>query len=103
MMECKNALQASGNDVSKAVDWLRKKGKAAASKSAGRVASQGLVAYSIGENGDVGSLIEVRPLKFFSVLPSKFSLSSSPPDPQPPCSCANTHCDPPFPSPLVEQ
>ena len=60
MMDCRNALVAEGNDVARAVDWLRKKGVAAASKKAGRVAANGLVAALVADAGDAGVLLEVR-------------------------------------------
>jgi len=43
MMDCKKALTESNGDVEQAVDWLRKKGLAAAAKRSGRVAAEGLV------------------------------------------------------------
>jgi elongation factor Ts len=43
MMDCKRALAESGADLEAAVDWLRKKGLAAAAKKSGRVASEGLI------------------------------------------------------------
>ena len=43
MMDCKNALTAAGGEVEAAIDWLRKKGLAAAAKKSGRVAAEGLV------------------------------------------------------------
>ena len=43
MMDCKRALNESAGDIEQAVDWLRKKGLAAAAKKAGRVAAEGLV------------------------------------------------------------
>jgi elongation factor Ts len=43
MMDCKKALSESGGDLEAAVDWLRKKGLAAAAKKAGRVAAEGLI------------------------------------------------------------
>jgi elongation factor Ts len=61
MMDCRNALAAEGNDVAKAVDWLRKKGVATASKKAGRAAAQGVVACATNAAGDAGVLVEVRP------------------------------------------
>lgn len=62
MMECRNALVAEGVnlDVDKAIDWLRKKGIAAASKKAGRAAAQGLVAAAVHPSGQAGVLVEVR-------------------------------------------
>ena len=43
MMDCKKALSETAGDMEAAVDWLRKKGLAAASKKSGRIASEGLV------------------------------------------------------------
>jgi elongation factor Ts len=43
MMDCKRALTETGGDPEQAVDWLRKKGLAAAAKKSGRVAAEGLV------------------------------------------------------------
>ncbi len=43
MMDCKKALTETGGDMEGAVDWLRKKGLAAAAKKSGRVAAEGLV------------------------------------------------------------
>jgi elongation factor Ts len=43
MMDCKRALTENGGDLEQAVDWLRKKGLAAAAKRSGRVAAEGLV------------------------------------------------------------
>ena len=43
MMDCKRALTETAGDVEAAVDWLRKKGLAAAAKKSGRVAAEGLV------------------------------------------------------------
>lgn len=58
MMDCKKALAETEGDVEAAVDWLRKKGLAAAAKKAGRVAADGLVA--VAAQGKVGALIEVN-------------------------------------------
>lgn len=58
MMDCKKALTESGGDIEVAVDWLRKKGLAAASKKAGRVAAEGLVA--VATDGTTGVVVEVN-------------------------------------------
>jgi elongation factor Ts len=58
MMDCKKALAETGADIEAAVDWLRKKGLAAAAKKAGRVAAEGLVA--VAANATVGALVEVN-------------------------------------------
>ncbi len=46
MMDCKKALIDTDGDVEQAIDWLRKKGLAAAAKKSGRVAAEGLVAVA---------------------------------------------------------
>jgi len=43
MMDCKRALNETAGEMEPAVDWLRKKGLAAAAKKSGRVAAEGLV------------------------------------------------------------
>ncbi len=60
MMDCKKALQEVDGDLDKAVNFLRKKGIAAASKKAGRETSQGLVEAYIHPGGQVGVLVEVN-------------------------------------------
>jgi elongation factor Ts len=49
MMDCKKALIETEGEIEAAVDWLRKKGLAAAAKKAGRVAAEGLVGIGAGE------------------------------------------------------
>jgi len=58
MMDCKTALTESNGDVETAVDWLRTKGLATASKKAGRVAAEGLVACAVSDGK--GVVIEVN-------------------------------------------
>ncbi len=58
MMDCKTALTETDGDVEAAVDWLRKKGLAAAAKKAGRVAAEGLV--GVVTEGARGALCEVN-------------------------------------------
>ena len=58
MMDCKKALVETSAEIEAAVDWLRKEGLAAASKKAGRVASEGLVGVATGDG--VGALVEVN-------------------------------------------
>ena len=58
MMDCKAALTETDGDFDAAVDWLRKKGLAAAANKAGRVASQGLVGVAV--NGQRGAVVEVN-------------------------------------------
>lgn len=60
MMDCKKALQECAGDFEKAVDFLRKKGLAAAAKKAGRIASEGAVGSYIHMGGRIGVLVEVN-------------------------------------------
>jgi len=59
MLECKKALAECDGDFDKAVAYLRKKGLAAASKKAGRIATEGLIVSYI-HGGRVGVLLEVN-------------------------------------------
>ena len=58
MMDCKKALAENNGDVEASIDWLRKKGLAAAAKKAGRVAAEGLV--GVAAEGKAGALVEVN-------------------------------------------
>jgi len=58
MMDCKTALNQTEGDLEQAVDWLRKKGLAAAAKKAGRVAAEGLVGIALGDG--VGAVVEIN-------------------------------------------
>jgi elongation factor Ts len=58
MMDCKRALSETAGDIEQAVDWLRKKGLAAAAKKAGRVAAEGLVGVQTA--GRIGAVVEVN-------------------------------------------
>jgi elongation factor Ts len=58
MMDCKKALNETNGDIEAAIDWLRKKGIAKASKKSGRIASEGLVGFA--SAGTSGALVEVN-------------------------------------------
>jgi elongation factor Ts len=58
MMDCKRALGETQGDIEGAVDWLRKKGLAAAAKKAGRIAAEGLV--GVATSGNAGAVVEVN-------------------------------------------
>ena len=60
MMDCKTALTETQGDMEKAVDFLRKKGLAAAAKKAGRIAAEGAVGSYIHGGGKLGVLVEVN-------------------------------------------
>lgn len=49
LMDCKNALKESDNDVEKACTWLREKGIAKAAKKSTRIAAEGLTAVKVME------------------------------------------------------
>lgn len=59
MMDCKKALNECDGDMEKAVDYLRKKGMASASKKEGRATANGLVESYIHPGGQVGVLLEI--------------------------------------------
>lgn len=60
IMDCREALENSGGDFDKAVDFLREKGLAKAAKRANRDASDGVIElYSHGD-GRVGVMVEVN-------------------------------------------
>ena len=58
MMDCKKALTEAGGDIEGAIDWLRKKGLAAAAKKAGRTAAEGLV--GVAAEGTSGAVVEIN-------------------------------------------
>jgi elongation factor Ts len=60
MMDCKKALTEAGGDSEKALDFLRQKGLAMASKKASRTASEGLVTSYIHMGGKLGVLVEIN-------------------------------------------
>ncbi len=60
MMDCKKALVESDGDMTKAMEWLRKKGITSAEKKSGRVAAEGIIGSYIHTGGRVGVLVEVN-------------------------------------------
>lgn len=58
MMDCKKALSETNGDMEASVDFLRKKGLAAAAKKASRIAAEGLIGAVV--EGNVGALVEVN-------------------------------------------
>lgn len=58
MMDCKKALEASSQDVEKAIDWLREKGIAKAQAKASRIAAEGLAGVAV--KGDKAVIAEVN-------------------------------------------
>lgn len=60
IMDCKEALSECEGDISKAVDFLRKKGLATAAKRAGRAMTEGIIQAYIHMDGKLGVLVEVN-------------------------------------------
>lgn len=60
ILDCQKALQETGDDMEKAIDYLRQKGLAAAQKKSGRETNQGLIHAYIHMGGKIGVLIEVN-------------------------------------------
>ena len=60
MLDCKKALTETNGNMEAAVDFLRKKGLAAAAKKAGRVTAEGAVGSYIHAGGKIGVLVEVH-------------------------------------------
>lgn len=60
MMDCKEALTECDGDISKSIDFLRKKGLATASKRSGRVMSEGVIASYIHMGSKLGVLVEIN-------------------------------------------
>jgi elongation factor Ts len=58
MMDCKKALVECEGNIENAIDFLRKKGLAAAAKKAGRIAADGLIGVCV--HGNRGTLLEVN-------------------------------------------
>ena len=60
MMDCKKALEETGGDVDKAVEYLRKKGIAKAEKRADRAASEGAIVALMSDDAKTAALVEVN-------------------------------------------
>ncbi|MBK8629197.1 MAG: elongation factor Ts [Sphingomonadales bacterium] len=58
MMDCKKALAETNGDIEAAIDWLRAKGMATASKKSSRTAAEGLVGVAV--SGATGVAVEVN-------------------------------------------
>jgi len=60
MMDCKKALTEHGGDIEKAIEHLRKKGIASASKKAGRTAKEGTVYSFVDAGAKASVLVEIN-------------------------------------------
>jgi elongation factor Ts len=72
MLDCKKALEEVGGDMEQAIDALRKKGLAAASKKAGRAATEGMVVTAVAADNSTGILLEVNSETDFVAKNDKF-------------------------------
>jgi elongation factor Ts len=59
-LDCRKALEQSDGDMDKALDYLRQKGLATATKRSGRQASEGVLELYTHGNGRVGVMVEVN-------------------------------------------
>ena len=60
MMDCKRALTEANGDFEKAIEILRKKGAAVASKRAEKSANEGLIVTKVSDNKKSGVIVEVN-------------------------------------------
>ena len=60
MMDCKKALTEADGNMDKAIEILREKGLAAATKKAGRIAAEGVVTSVVDEAKKIGVVLEVN-------------------------------------------
>ena len=72
MMDCKKALAEADGDLEQGVDWLRKKGLAAAAKKSGRAAAEGLV--GVASASLVAAVVEVNAETDFVARNEQFQL-----------------------------
>lgn len=70
MMACKKALTETGNDIEKAIDFLRKAGEVKAAKAASRTAAEGKIVTSTNNNNAV--IVEVNSETDFSAKNEDF-------------------------------
>ena len=72
MMDCKKALAATDGDMDKAVEFLREKGLAGATKKAGRIAAEGIVMTKVPADEKKAVVVEVNAETDFVAKNEKF-------------------------------
>ena len=72
MMDCKKALTDAEGNMEKAIDLLREKGLAAATKKAGRIAAEGVAFACTNDDNTAGVVIEVNAETDFVAKNDKF-------------------------------
>ena len=60
MMDCKKALTETEGDMEKAIDFLREKGLAKATKKSGRIAAEGIIESDVTEDQKACGLVEIN-------------------------------------------
>ena len=60
MMDCKKALVETDGDMDKAIDYLREKGLAAATKKASRIAAEGAIIAYTDSTSKISVLVEIN-------------------------------------------
>ena len=60
ILDCRKALEQSSGDLNAAMEFLREKGLATATKRSGRTASEGVIELYSHGNGRVGVMVEVN-------------------------------------------
>ncbi len=60
ILDCRKALEQSNGDLNAAMDFLREKGLATATKRSGRQASEGVLELYTHGNGRVGVMVEIN-------------------------------------------
>lgn len=72
IVDCKNALDEAGGDLSRAVEILRKKGLAKAAKRGAREAREGLIKVALEGDAKTGYMMEMNAETDFVVRSEKF-------------------------------
>ena len=73
MMDCKKALEESGNNLEAAMEILRKKGIAKAAKREGREANEGVILLSVNSENNEGYMLELNAETDFVARNEKFT------------------------------
>ena len=60
VLDCKKALQETNGDIDAAIEYLRKKGLAAAAKKASREANEGEVSARVSDDHKIGVMVKVN-------------------------------------------
>lgn len=72
MVDCKKALEEAGDDIEKAVELLRKKGIAKASKRTDRETREGVIKLALSEDGSEAYMVQISAETDFVARNEKF-------------------------------